>query len=315
MRLAEVSWHDRDDGQAEKNEGEMSAARALLTGIVDYAGLFPPAALDMSAAVQNYARYLGESDAWMLGRFVVPVARLEEFSWRRAAAGGETEWRVSALLTADPESDATRIRAFNESNARRACVDTVEVKATTSEQIERVATAVRGELDVFVEIPLEADVHALVSAIKNAGAKAKIRTGGVVADAIPAPDAVVRFMRACLDAGVAFKATAGLHHPLRAEYRLTYEPDAPSGLLFGYLNVFLAAAFMAHGMTDAAAIELLDERDPAAFQIRDDGVGWRNHYLTSDELRDARERVATSFGSCSFREPVDELVPITSAPA
>ena len=42
----------------------MSAIRALLTGSIDYAGLFPPAGLDMASAVENYARYRAGPDAW-----------------------------------------------------------------------------------------------------------------------------------------------------------------------------------------------------------------------------------------------------------
>ena len=52
---------------------------------------------------------------------------------------------------------------------------------------------------------------------------------------------VVRFIRRCIEADVRFKATAGLHHPLRAEFPLTYDAGAPVGAMFGYLNVFLAA--------------------------------------------------------------------------
>jgi hypothetical protein len=140
---------------------------------------------------------------------------------------------------------------------------------------------------------------------------AKLRTGGVVADAFPSSELVARFIRACLRAGVPFKATAGLHHPVRASYRLTYEAGGPTGVMFGYLNVFLAAALMATGLDDADAIRLLDERDPDAFELRTDSIGWRGHVLTAAEVRRARERVAVSFGSCSFREPVDELKPLT----
>jgi len=117
---------------------------------------------------------------------------------------------------------------------------------------------------------------------------------------------VLRFVRHCLDCGVAFKATAGLHHPLRAEYPLTYEPDAPRGVLFGYLNVFLATAFVRHGMDDSEALDLLEERDASAFQVDGDRVRWREHELTAEQLRAARHEVV-AFGSCSFREPVDEL--------
>jgi len=60
----------------------MSALRELMTGLIDYAGLFPPAALEMDAAVRNYEAYLRGPDAWALGRFVVPAARLEDLAGR-----------------------------------------------------------------------------------------------------------------------------------------------------------------------------------------------------------------------------------------
>src|SRR5262249_14422193 len=128
-----------------------------------------------------------------------------------------------------------------------------------------------------------------------------------VADAFPTAQHVTRFIRACLSARVPFKATAGLHHPLRAEYRLTYEAGAPSALMFGYLNVFLAAALMANGLSDADAVRLLQERDPNAFDLKPAMLAWRGRTLTAEEARRVREQVAVSFGSCSYREPVDEL--------
>lgn len=284
----------------------MSALRALLSGIVDYAGLFPPAALDMPAAVRNYADYLEDAGAWMLGRFVAPASRLREFSdalagLTRAPSG---TWRIAALIATD--ADVAAVRAFNEAHHGAATVDTLEAKVDTRDDVERIA-ALRQEFTVFAEVPLDRDVASLIAAIRHAGIHAKIRTGGVVAAAIPAPDQVVRFIRACVNEGVAFKATAGLHHPMRAEYRLTYDASAPTGVMLGYLNVFLAAAFMANGMSDADAVRVLEERDPASLVVGPDGIRWHAHFLTTHQLDDARRHVATSFGSCSFREPVDEL--------
>jgi hypothetical protein len=117
---------------------------------------------------------------------------------------------------------------------------------------------------------------------------------------------VLRFMKACLAAGVAFKATAGLHHPLRAEYALTYAPDAPRGVMHGYLNVFLAAAWLAAGLPDAQVMALLEERDTSAIRFEGEVVRWRDHVLSAAELSRARERVILGFGSCSFREPLDD---------
>jgi hypothetical protein len=143
--------------------------------------------------------------------------------------------------------------------------------------------------------------------MSRAGASAKIRTGGVTPDAFPSASDVIRFMRRCIEAGVRFKATAGLHHPLRAEYPLTYETSPPHGVMYGYLNVFLAAAAIAQGMSDDDARQLLEERDSTSIVATEAGVAWRGHMLTVEQLVRMRVRVAVSFGSCSFREPVDEL--------
>ena len=62
-----------------------ASLRALLSGVVDYAGLFPPAGLPLDQAIRNYARYRQGSDAWMLGRFVIPAARLAEFGVSRTS--------------------------------------------------------------------------------------------------------------------------------------------------------------------------------------------------------------------------------------
>ena len=285
----------------------MSALRPLLSGIVDYAGLFPPAGLDMAAAVRNYAAYRHDPDGWMLGRFVAPAARLDELSLElRSLEDGHDEWPVAALVGADAARDLEVVEAFNEEFTGVAHIDTVEAKLSTPAAIADVAAVTRDRFALFAEIPIEPDPLPLIQAIATAGINAKIRTGGVTADAFPPPRDVVRFMRRCAEANVFFKATAGLHHPLRAEHRLTYAPDAPRGVMYGYLNVFLTAALLSE-LTDAEAEALLDERDAHAFVVSRDSIRWREHELRADQANAARERVASSFGSCSFREPVDDL--------
>ena len=285
---------------------------ALLERVVDYAGLFPPARLGMEAAIRAYAEYRRGPDAWMLGRFVVPASRLEEFE----SDGGpmlpdraSTSWALSALVGADAELDVRSIERFNDRHrdARHGAVhvDTVELKAAAVEDVRR-AEAFIGGFDAFVEVPVGDDPEPLIAAIGDIGAKAKIRTGGVTPEAIPAARHVVRFLRGCVQQDVAFKATAGLHHPIRAEYPLTYEAGAPRGVMYGFLNVFLTAAFVRHGLDDAGAVDLLEERDASAFRVNGERVEWRDHAVTADQLRAARRDVV-AFGSCSFREPVDDL--------
>jgi hypothetical protein len=234
-----------------------TSLRVLLEHLIDYAGLFPPAALSMQDAVRNYARYRDGEYAWALGRFVVPQARAKEV----------------------PEELPLSILGVD------------EVKATTEEEVAQFPPG------VYVEI---ADA-ALLDAIKRHGQRAKIRTGGITADAFPAIGDIAAFLRACREKGVAFKATAGLHHPLRCVKPLTYEPNAPTGTMHGFVNVFLAAALLEH------AEGILAETDPRAFTFEDERASWRGHAVTTEELRTMRSEFATSFGSCSFEEPIHDL--------
>jgi hypothetical protein len=288
-----------------------AAARALLAGLVDYAGLFPPAALEMDAAVAEYARWRRAPEAFMLGRFVAPAARLVELGRAAEAAlpdpGAGEPWRVSALLGGDLHGDTARVASWNVSHAGRAAVDAVELKAASPEQAEAALDALPPGLAAYVELPLAADLGPLLAALKRRGARAKLRTGGVVAAAIPEPADVARFIVACATAGVPFKATAGLHHPVRAEHALSYEPDSPRAVMHGFLNVFAAAAFARDGLTADELEVILREDDAGAFRLDDSGLEWRGLRVATDALAAARRDFASSFGSCSFEEPVADL--------
>ena len=289
--------------------------RTLLAHAIDYAGLFPPAQLDMPGAVAEYESYLASSDAWALGRFVVPAARLREL----AAAAGDApsnplgsrqgERRLSVVLGADLAADVERLRAFcadvNGEGWWRG-IDAVELRASTPEAIAQAMRVVPDSVERYVEIPISEDPTPLVRAIAGAGAYAKVRTGGTTTDAFPASDHVARFLATCLREAVPFKATAGLHHPLRGEYPLTYEPGSACGRMYGFLNVFLATAFLAAGLDEAEARVLLDESDPNAVTFNRTEAVWRSHRIPLDRLAESR-RFLTSFGSCSFREPIDDL--------
>jgi hypothetical protein len=271
----------------------------------------------MASAVTQYAEYRAGPDAWALGRFVVPTARLAKLE--RAAeeaapkAPGEP-WRLSALLGANAVEDLRSLGEFNCRHAAPGAValsaDVIEAKAETVEAVERLLVAVPRWAQAYVEVPLASDPRPLVDAIAQHNGRAKMRTGGVTKDAFPTATQILRFIRACTDARVPFKATAGLHHPLRAEYRLTYEPDSPQGTMFGYLNVFLTAVLLRQGLSEPDALALLEERSPAAFRVSPDAVEWRGHRADRQAIEQARNEGIVAFGSCSFTEPVGELRPI-----
>jgi hypothetical protein len=288
------------------------ATAALLRDLIDYAGLFPPASLSMVASVANYAAYSSSEWNWILGRFVVPAARLDEFAAAALAlptAAGETTWRLSALLGPDVAADVDRIHSFNSRilcTSLKATVEAVEVRASSAEEVDRLSKMIPRELATYFEIPLK-NCAELIAAIGKSGRRAKIRTGGETADKFPTPEEVIEFIRLCAGARVPFKATAGLHHPLRSVHRLTYQPDSPSAMMHGFLNVFLVSAFLRAGMDPKLAVQLLEEQSQDAFHLDSDGISWREHRLRREEIAEARRDFAISVGSCSFTEPIEDL--------
>lgn len=307
--------------------------RILLTSIVDYAGLFPPSKQDMETAVHHYAKYLTLDEAWMLGRFVVPVSRLAEFEQVAAGhwSGGTGDvgaWQVTALAGDDLDRDIDAIFAFNQKHAPPdpeedgtgaakqpraavsggAVIDAIELRADSSSGIDRAMRIVPEQLTPFIEIPTGGDVRGLIAAMAGTGAHAKVRTGGVTPEAFPHATAVARFIHACAMADVGFKATAGLHHPVRGEFNLTYEPGCPRGVMYGFLNVFMAAALAMSARIGVEEIEqVLTETNTKAFVFDNAGATWRDRRVDLARLARVRESFAISFGSCSFEEPVGDL--------
>ncbi len=287
------------------------ALRSLLRGLIDYAGLFPPAGMTMDAAVRNYDSYRNGEHAWMLGRFIVPAARLEEYAEALRNAGiNASAWSLSVLAAA---GDAPVIARFNtgadESGASGAgSIDVLEIKAAHAHEIQDAAQAFGRNCQLYFEMPPE-KWHSLLQATAVAKGRAKIRTGGEVASAIPEESRVLEFLRIASERRLAFKATAGLHHPLRAMQRLTYKPDSPTGVLHGFLNVYCAAVLLWHEPDRRQeAAWMLGERDADAITM-DEAMTWHNSgvTLTAQQIEGAREQFCISFGSCSFTEPIEDL--------
>jgi hypothetical protein len=304
----------------------MPALNALLAGLVDYAGLFPPAAEDMTSAVRAYAAYRSGPNARSLGSFVVPAARLDEFERAlraHGAAGDDARpWPVSVLAGEPAEADverALRLAAPADRSPSAQAVS-IEARAESAAAVERISAAAPAALTVAIEIPLALardERGAVLSAVKAAGRTAKMRTGGVTPDAIPSARQVAGFIWDCARAGVAFKATAGLHHPVRAEQRLTYAADSPRAVMHGFVNVFLAAS-VAWGLVrngdvrtapepPAAVAGILQERDASAFRLEGASIRWRELRIPAADIAGARGGLARSFGSCSFVEPLSGL--------
>jgi hypothetical protein len=279
--------------------------KALLAGLIDYAGLFPPAALSMEEAVRNYARYREGEHAWMLGRFVVPEAGAREVpsEFPKSVLGVDeltfAQWKERlpgfqvSELPGEPRFPAFQVAGVPGEPGN---------SATRQPGEGNPATRQPGNLPKATRQPfIELTDTGLIPELAKHGLCAKIRTGGVTPEAIPHPDRVATFIHVCAMHAVPFKATAGLHHPVRCVRALTYDADSPRATMHGFINVFMAAAF------PHDAERILVEEDPRAFRFEDDAAWWRDHAVTTEHLAAVRREFAISFGSCSFEEPVAEL--------
>lgn len=300
--------------------------RELMTALIDYAGLFPPAGLPMQQAVENYSRYLQGEHSWALGRFVLPIARMGEFQTAQEKLDLDAPWRLSVLPGADLEADLRKIDDLNSASDSWALVDTIEAKVATVSEVQRIAALMPRTIQPYYEVPFDCGTD-LLRTIHESGGRAKIRTGGVTAEAFPTTEAVARFIADCAKVGIAFKATAGLHHPVRCVKPLTHGASAPIGAMHGFLNVFLASAFafeqsQAESRDDPSTIRvlqaILQHEDAAGFRFGNDfaetalpsavaGKGNLELRISDHWIRRSRELFAISFGSCSFEEPIQDL--------
>ncbi len=324
-----------------------ASLRALLAEVIDYAGLFPPAALPLDAAIRRFAVGRQGADGWMLARFIAPAARLGELtSYRDELFARNPPFPFSILgrggadgdtLRAGVELDLADLQVFLEHCARTVVVNGLELKlaphlveppnaSALGKLFDDVADVVEARspapLTLYYEAPRGPDWRRAIAAAAEAlaehrgrrglGAPAgdgrlrdvglKLRCGGAEAHLIPPVEEVAFVIAQCRDAGIPFKATAGLHHPVR---RMDHELLAK---VHGFLNLF-GAAVLAHArrLDEATLTEVLEDEDPQAFVFEDRQFRWRDQTVPAPEIARARAELARSFGSCSFDDPRDGL--------
>ncbi|HZQ44194.1 MAG TPA: hypothetical protein VFA99_13155 [Acidobacteriaceae bacterium] len=276
----------------------MSAVEALLARAIDYAGLFPPAALDLETTVRNYANYRSGPDMWALGRLVLPAGKIAEFADRWPQY---VEWPISLLLGSDHDIE---MRLAVDVGLR---LDAVECRPANLEDIAEIRRRMPSDGELFVESPSGCAPQEVIAAVGDARACAKLRMGGVVAEAIPSSDLVAAWLTMCARKRVRLKATAGLHHAICGEQRLTYELQSATTCMHGFVNVFLAATAAYQGDDEAAVSELLSDEDHRDFDASESALLWRGRGFSTEEIAEMRRDFLAGFGSCSFGEPMEEL--------
>lgn len=290
----------------------LRSLQQLLTGLVDYAGLFPPAQLSLNEAMAEYNSVQSSPYSWLGDRFVLPAARLEEFATHLATFPPHQTWQLSVILSQDWKSDLEQVhRAEAElipKDNGQFLISTLEVAPLDPSDIHSVGAHLPPGKETFFEIPFQVGLAPYLEALQQLGAAAKLRTGGVSSSAFPDTAQLSQRILSLAQARVPFKATAGLHHPLPGNYRLTYEPNSAVGTMHGFLNVaVLAALAYQQALPLDGAVALLTETSITPFQFSETGLGWRDRTLSLEDIGVARQQFFRSLGSCSLQEPIADL--------
>jgi len=310
------------------------ALRALMAELVDYAGLFPPAALDVAVAVSEYARHRRQPESWMLGRFIAPAERLAEVVQRpELAESSDRPWQFSVLVGSRDSAagalsgltlQAQLIRKFadhadhDDHDGHGGRVGGLEVPWPVSASPDFAGDFLSGLAaeglagkDVFFEIAPGGDDSSAVAAVAAAArcqatefslVGAKLRCGGVTAAAFPDCERVAGMIQLCASSELPMKCTAGLHHPVR------HCDQGLEVMMHGFLNVFGACLLAYSKAADLTTlIACVAETDPNAFSFDDDRFCWRDLRVSTAIISDIRRRYLGGFGSCSFAEPCADL--------
>jgi hypothetical protein len=330
---------ERDDFEETKNHLIMKTSlKNFMSGIIDYAGLFPPAKLDMDTSIHNFATYRKSTDSALLSAFICPADRLTElekyeslfqdnppFYFSVLCSGGNTlETYADSLLT-----QLNQISHFTKKMGRNAIISALEIKlppfnndvdsivSALNEGARLISAAVPDEVNVFYETVLDDDwkkqLETLTEAIaihnKHFDAKTrylkgglKVRCGGVEAHMFPSAEVVTEAVYLCNLNHIPLKATAGLHHPVR------HFNDSVQTKMHGFFNVFGASILAhTHSLTRAQITEIIEDEDIKNFRFNDHYFSWKKLKATPDQITNARLHLSSSFGSCSFDEPREDL--------
>jgi hypothetical protein len=283
------------------------AIQTLLRALVDDASLFPPGNLPMARALPEHRDHRSGPYAPLLGRFLCPASRLAELRRTLPADAPAGGLQLGIILDTHPASLSMVLGKI----AKDARLDPAGVEIPISPQDHHAAAAHQilhelsalpdalrhgrdgTELPVFIELPREHGWRDALGLIAARGAGAKLRTGGLIAEAFPSEFEVAEFIRACVSEGAPFKCTAGLHNAVRHR-------DPETGFEHhGFLNILLATVV---AVTDGRIDELVDVLAEQDSNELVEATG-RVDRATAELAR----RHFSGYGSCSFDEPIDDL--------
>ena len=319
-----------------------ATAKALLSGIVDYAGLFPPAKLSVKDAVSTFISHRKKEYSWMLGRFVVGSVKMRDVANEFVTQGFTEKVEFSMVSTYVDDkagfldgltSQMNMIKQLEKEYQSQFKVPSFEVKLPSSltkkmpswaiyelmREVTEVVLEQAPDLNqIFFETDLSTDWknaipntldgifrnrQVILQSAPHLVYGFKLRCGGVNPEDHPNIDLVAMALRFAKNAGIPLKFTAGLHHPFR------HYDSSMKIRKHGFVNIFTTGILHSlHNLEDEEIQELIGEELSELFTFNQDTIAWKDYAADLTQISEARKNTVLSFGSCSFDEPVEDLV-------
>ena len=292
----------------------LDARTAAFGGLIDYAGLFPPASKTMEEAAVDYARLRSEDSRWIVGKFLCRASQLEDLASAAMSQmrRGDQPWEVGVIFDMGPGAAAMVVNDFQTEMSPALSVTSVEAKTPRPDQ-DAIATTIEsmGALDtdtaVFVEVvkgaPMGPQIEAIGTNLRSRGRTggAKLRCGGLSPEDFPTTEEITEFLWESTNARLPFKATAGLHQPVR------HYDDGAKLWRHGFVNLLVASVSCDDGATKETVAAIVAESDPEAFAMSASSARWDTIHLPGSAIQRSRRNGFIAFGSCDIDEPITAL--------
>ena len=285
--------------------------RTFMNGLIDYAGLFPPADLPLNEAISEYISQIKSDNSQMLSRFIIHTSKLDELDeflplfkdvgpLRLSVLGGGGNSDDEYLNKID--QNITNINDYREKHGNKIEIDVIECKMPSNSPSKSTMEKATASLNrnglthyhEFAELPpvgmnysTEIDDSSwdkditptvkLISKLDNAGIK--LRCGGIVKEAFPSVEQVAAMIQTCVIIGVPMKFTAGLHHPIR------HFADEYDEYMHGFINTFGAGVFATTFPKPKNSQEkyrmfillshMIDDQNAENFSFTNDSMTWK----------------------------------------
>jgi hypothetical protein len=293
---------------SEVTDATAAAVPLLLAGLCDDAAMFPPGNAHPADAVSAHQMHRAAWYRDLVGPFLVGTRHLpaviDEVRALHAAGplGTAAPADPLAVVLVVPEGPAALPEVYRTAAAEPdlglvgvelAC----DADGTAAQAVRRAAAVLEAELPDpaggVIELRRGPGLGEALDVIAGSPFRAKLRTGGTAAQAFPTEQELAGFIVGCVQRGVPFKCTAGLHEAAR-------HTDPATGFEHhGFLNILTATHTACQGADVAGVAKVLAERSaPRLAQTL--------RALTPDQVARARSAF-TAYGTCSIAEPLAEL--------